>query len=60
MTEASVQWNYTTVLNIVFLALAAALCYRFVRTGGMPMLRMMGGAPDAAGEPHDHQVHHGH
>jgi uncharacterized membrane protein YraQ (UPF0718 family) len=58
--EASIQWNYTTVLNIIFLALAAALCYRFVRTGGLPMLRTMGGAPDAAGEAHDHQVHHGH
>jgi uncharacterized membrane protein YraQ (UPF0718 family) len=58
--EAAIQWNYTTVLNIIFLALAAALCYRFVRTGGMKMLRMMGGAPDAMGEPHDHQVHPGH
>jgi uncharacterized membrane protein YraQ (UPF0718 family) len=58
--EAAIQWNYTTVLNIIFLALAAALCYRFIRTGGVPMLRMMGGAPDAAGEHHDHQVHQGH
>jgi uncharacterized membrane protein YraQ (UPF0718 family) len=38
---ASITWNYTTVLNIVFLALAAALVIRFVRTGGLPMLRMM-------------------
>ena len=38
---ASITWNYTTVLNIVFLALAAALVVRFVRTGGLPMLRMM-------------------
>jgi uncharacterized membrane protein YraQ (UPF0718 family) len=38
---ASVHWNYTTVLNIVFLALAAVLVWRFVRTGGVPMLRMM-------------------
>src|SRR3984893_2439796 len=58
--EAAIQWNYTTVLNIIFLALAAALCYRFVRTGGLPMLRTMGGAPDAPGEPHDHQVGTGH
>ncbi|MDQ2873658.1 MAG: permease [Actinomycetota bacterium] len=49
VTEASVQWNYTTVLNIIFLILAAALCYRFVRTGGIPMLKMMGGAPETAG-----------
>jgi uncharacterized membrane protein YraQ (UPF0718 family) len=60
VTEAAIQWNYTTVLNIIFLALAAALCYRFVRTGGIPMLRMMGGAPDAAAEAHDHQVGTGH
>jgi uncharacterized membrane protein YraQ (UPF0718 family) len=43
--EASIQWNYTTVLNIVFLALAAALLFRFARSGGMPMLAMMGGPP---------------
>jgi uncharacterized protein len=38
---ASVHWNYTTVLNIVFLAVAAVLVWRFVRTGGLPMLRGM-------------------
>jgi uncharacterized protein len=43
--EASVQWNYTTWLNIIFLLIAVAMCYRFVRTGGLAMLRMMGGAP---------------
>ena len=41
IVEASVTWNYTTVLNIIFLALAAVLVWRFVRTGGLPMLRMM-------------------
>jgi uncharacterized protein len=41
VVEASVTWNYTTVLNIAFLLLAAALVLRFVRTGGVPMLRMM-------------------
>ena len=59
MTEASVQWNYTTVLNIVFLILAAALCYRFARTGGIPMLKMMGGQPGTVGH-HDHHAHAGH
>jgi uncharacterized protein len=54
VTEASVQWNYTTVLNIIFLLAAAALCYRFVRTGGIPMLRMMGGRPEHEGEHHHH------
>ncbi|HTZ29286.1 MAG TPA: permease [Streptosporangiaceae bacterium] len=41
-----IQWNYTTILNIIFLLLAAALLARFFRSGGAPMLRMMGGAPD--------------
>jgi uncharacterized membrane protein YraQ (UPF0718 family) len=49
--QAAVQWNYTTVLNIIFLTLAAAFCYRFVQTGGIPMLKMMGGAPDAESSP---------
>jgi uncharacterized protein len=41
VVEASVTWNYTTVLNIAFLLLAAVLVWRFLRTGGLPMLRMM-------------------
>ncbi len=45
---ASVSWNYTTFLNIAFLLLAALLIVRFVRTGGMRMLTMMGGGPDNA------------
>jgi uncharacterized protein len=43
VVEASVTWNYTTILNLVFLALAAVLVVRFLRTGGPAMLRMMGG-----------------
>jgi hypothetical protein len=42
-----VTWNYTSVLNIVALLVAGALSYRFVRTGGLPMLKMMGGGPDS-------------
>ncbi|MGY6021899.1 permease [Streptomyces spinosirectus] len=42
-----VSWNYTTWLNIVFLILGAVLVVRFLRTGGLPMLRMMGGSPDS-------------
>jgi len=49
VVEASIQWNYTTVLNIVFLILAGALLVRFVRTGGMSLLRMMGGSPEPVG-----------
>src|SRR5436190_1866804 len=40
LTEG-IQWNYTTVLNIIFLILAAILVIRFIRTGGLPMLRRM-------------------
>jgi hypothetical protein len=54
--QASIQWNYTTVLNIIFLILAAALCYQFTRTGGIAMLNMMGGEPDTGGH-HDHHAH---
>ena len=43
---ASISWNYTTFLNIAFLLLALALVLRFVRTGGMAMMTMMGGAPE--------------
>lgn len=39
--EAHVAWNYTTILNIIFLALAAVFAWRFLRTGGIEMLRMM-------------------
>ena len=57
-----VSWNYTTWLNIAFLLLTAVLVVRFARTGGIPMLRMMGGSPsdgDGAHE-HGHAEHGGH
>jgi uncharacterized membrane protein YraQ (UPF0718 family) len=40
------SWNYTTWLNIAFLNLAIALVIRFLRTGGIQMLRTMGGSPE--------------
>ena len=55
--DQGVAWDYTTWLNIAFFLLAAVLLVRFVRSGGLPMLRMMNGAPDA---PHDHGTHRGH
>lgn len=39
--KASVTFNYTTVLNIIFLIFAAILLRRFFKTGGVEMLRMM-------------------
>jgi uncharacterized membrane protein YraQ (UPF0718 family) len=39
--EPSVHWNLTTILNVVFLAIALALVVGFFRTGGPAMLRRM-------------------
>jgi uncharacterized membrane protein YraQ (UPF0718 family) len=39
--DTTVTWNYDTFLNIAFLLLMAALLVRFLRTGGVDMLRMM-------------------
>lgn len=36
-----ISFNYTSVLDVLFLLLAAVLVWRFVRTGGLPMLGMM-------------------
>lgn len=43
----SIRWNYTTILDIAFLAIVLVLVIRFLRTGGPAMLRMMS----------DHQEH---
>jgi uncharacterized membrane protein YraQ (UPF0718 family) len=45
--EARITLNYTTALNVVFLAIAGALVTRFVRTGGAEMLKMMNAPTDA-------------
>ncbi len=54
VVEASVTSNYTTVLDIVFLCLAAVLLWRFVRTGGLPMLRTMNRPADQQSHRHAH------
>lgn len=46
-----ISFNYTTVLNIVFLIIAGALVWRFMRTGGPMMLKMMNKRPD------EHKAH---
>jgi uncharacterized membrane protein YraQ (UPF0718 family) len=52
IVEASVTWNYTTVLNIIFLAIGAVLVWRYFRVGGgLRMLRAMN-------TPGDHAHHH--
>jgi hypothetical protein len=55
--EASVAWNCTTVLNIIFLSVAAVLVWRYFRYGGgWKMLKMM----DAPPMEHSHHGDHGH
>jgi uncharacterized protein len=39
--DTAVSWNYDTFLNIAVLMLMAVLLVRFLRTGGVAMLRMM-------------------
>ncbi len=41
VVEASITWDYTTWLNIAFLILASLLVWRFLKTGGLAMLRLM-------------------
>jgi uncharacterized protein len=53
VSVTGVTWNYTTVLNIIFLLVAGALIARFFRSGGWQMLKVMGGGPD------DHRAHRG-
>ncbi len=64
VVEAGVTLNYTTVLNILFLTLAAALIVRYFRKGGgLPMLRMMNtpmsepNGHEPGGSSHDGQRH---
>jgi uncharacterized protein len=50
------RWDHTAILNMVFLALAAVLLWRFFRTSGASMLRRMN-------EPMNHEgrgMHHDH
>jgi len=53
VVEASVTFNYTTILNIMFLGLAAVLIWRYFRHGGgVRMLKMMN-------RPMGHSAAHG-
>jgi uncharacterized membrane protein YraQ (UPF0718 family) len=51
VVEASITWDYTTWFNIAFLILAGLLVWRFLKTGGPAMLRMMN-MPAAMGPSH--------
>jgi hypothetical protein len=60
IVEEAIQWNYTTWLNIVFLVLAALLLWRFLRTGGPEMLRMMSAPQLGSQGQHLDHTHPGH
>jgi YHS domain-containing protein/uncharacterized membrane protein YraQ (UPF0718 family) len=45
--ETQPTWNYTTFLDLAFLALMAVLAWRFVTTGGVEMLRAHARRPEA-------------
>lgn len=55
--EESVRWNYTSILNILFLATTAILLVRFLKTGGPEMLKMMDEMPPE-GDHHHSCCHH--
>ena len=59
LVEESIRWNYTTVLNIIFLVLAAFLVIRFLRTGGPEMMRMINRS-DHHEESRSQDANHGH
>ena len=44
----TISWNYTTYLNIIFIVAGLVLVWRFFRTEGAMMLKMMGGGPEPA------------
>jgi uncharacterized membrane protein YraQ (UPF0718 family) len=41
VAQARISFNYTTILNIIFLAVATLLLVRFVKVKGFKMLKMM-------------------
>jgi uncharacterized membrane protein YraQ (UPF0718 family) len=61
IAETAITLNYTTILNLLFLLVAGALVYRFLRTGGVGMVRMMNQSPAVHHmSHHDHHDGHGH
>ncbi len=54
--QAAFHWDHTAWLNLVFLAIASTLLWRFFRSGGAGMLHQMG-APMDDGD-HAHAMHH--
>jgi uncharacterized membrane protein YraQ (UPF0718 family) len=53
--ESRPEWNYTSLLDFLFLVLMVLLAWRFVTTGGPAMLRTM-----SASGGHEHATHGSH
>jgi uncharacterized protein len=51
--DTTISWNYDTFLNIAFLLLISGLGVRFLRTGGVAMLREMEIPPEQQTAPRD-------
>jgi len=51
--QESIRWNYTSALNILFFLASAIMLFRFLKTGGPAMLRIMDETP-----PLDAPAHH--
>jgi hypothetical protein len=57
--EMGFRWDHTATLNIVFLAMAAVLLWRFFRSGGAAMLRSMNEPMSPQDHMGGHEHHHG-
>lgn len=60
MEEMSISWNYTTILNLLFLIPATIMLVRFFKTDGVPMLKMMDMTEEEMGHHHHGHEHHNH
>jgi uncharacterized membrane protein YraQ (UPF0718 family) len=60
--QHGITWNYTSVLDLIALAVSAVLIWRFMRTGGPEMLAHMesSGGHDHSCHAHGHAHHHHH
>jgi uncharacterized membrane protein YraQ (UPF0718 family) len=58
--QHGITLNYTTVLDVIALAVSAVLVWRFMRTGGPEMLAHMESPGEHACHQDDHAHHHHH
>jgi uncharacterized membrane protein YraQ (UPF0718 family) len=59
--QHGISLNYTTVLDVIALAVSAVLIWRFMRTGGPEMLAHMESSGDHGHACHQHgHAHHHH